>query len=257
MECEAVKVYFVRHGESEWNKMNLFCGWVDVDLSEKGLQDATSVSSEALITEKVKFDMAFTSALKRADQTLRIILKNLHLDNIPVYSAWQLNERHYGNLTGFNKRQTADLYGEEKVQIWRRSYDVIPPPITPKNPYYEVIRANPKFKCIPENEFPDCESLETTLKRVVPFWENVIVPEIKKRKNILIVLHGTSLRAIIKHIENLNEDNIIKFNVPNSIPFFYEFDVNTVKIINKIKFLADEQVVANEMAKVASIGKSN
>lgn len=195
------RVVCVRHGESEWNKANLFCGWHDVNLSETGLWDASELSANAMKKENLQFDIAFTSCLKRAHQTLDIVLKELDQTNIPVVMDWRINERHYGALTGFNKREMAEMYGEEQVQIWRRSFNVAPPPITNMNPYYESIRSNSKFKKLSDADFPESETLETTMKRVIPFWDDVIIPEIRSGKRVLIVAHGTSLRGLVKHIK--------------------------------------------------------
>lgn len=196
-------VVLLRHGESEWNKDNLFCGWHDVGLSDSGLLDAIEVSSKSLKSAGyVIFDICFTSCLIRANQTLKIILHDLHI-NPDIQMDWRLNERHYGALTGFNKRQMADIYGEEQVQIWRRSFDVFPPPITPENPYYLSICNNPKFKNIMPNQFPVTETLETTMQRVVPFWTDVVIPHLKQNKKILIVAHGTSLRGLVKHVKGM------------------------------------------------------
>lgn len=249
------RVTFVRHGESEWNKQNLFCGWYDARLSEKGEQDAREVSAAALVKENAQFDIAFTSALCRANTSLQLILETMNSVNIPIHSSWRLNERHYGALTGFNKRQMADEYGEEQVQTWRRSYDVPPPPITSENPHYESIRTNPRFRDVPPELFPDSETLASTIERVIPFWTSEIVPLIKSGKRILIVAHGTSLRGIIKHIEGLSKEQIMKFDVPNSIPFTYDFDMETMSVIGSIRFLADEETVLRAMEKTRSIGK--
>lgn len=195
-------VVCLRHGESEWNKENLFCGWHDVNLSPAGVRDASEVSAAALKqVGHTGFDVCFTSCLTRARQTLDIILRDLEIDAADIFMNWRLNERHYGALTGFNKRQMANMYGEQQVQIWRRSYNTFPPPITEENPYYEPIRTNPKFKNIPLDEFPDAETLETTMQRVVPFWTEAVVPQLKQNKRVLIVAHGTSLRGLVKHVK--------------------------------------------------------
>ncbi|XP_063704116.1 phosphoglycerate mutase 1-like [Culicoides brevitarsis] len=244
----------LRHGESEWNKANLFCGWHDVNLSESGFYDASEISAAALRKENLQFDIAFTSCLKRAHQTLEIVLRELSLEKIPVVMDWRLNERHYGALTGFNKREMAEVYGEEQVQIWRRSFNVPPPDITPLNPYYEQIRGNPKFKKICNEDFPNAETLETTMKRVVPFYEEVIKEQVRTGKRVLIVAHGTSLRGLVKHVKGMTDEEVMKFNMPNSIPFVIELDEN-FKLVGDIKFLADKEFVLSAMEKVASIGK--
>uniref|UniRef100_A0A182PLG0 phosphoglycerate mutase (2,3-diphosphoglycerate-dependent) n=1 Tax=Anopheles epiroticus TaxID=199890 RepID=A0A182PLG0_9DIPT len=251
MNNPAFSVTFVRHGESEWNKMNLFCGWHDVDLSEEGEWDALEVSAAALKQANMRFDIAFTSCLRRANHTLEIILKELSLTDIPVQQRWRLNERHYGALTGFNKRQMADIYGEEQVQVWRRSFNVPPPAIEPTNPYYHAIKNNPRLRHIAEKDFPTTETLETTMKRVVPEWTDTIIPEVRAGKRVLVVAHGTSLRGLVKHIQDAD---IMKFNLPNSIPFIIDFD-DSMKMVGGIRFLANDDTVRKAMEKVASIGK--
>ncbi|XP_035919822.1 2,3-bisphosphoglycerate-dependent phosphoglycerate mutase-like isoform X1 [Anopheles stephensi] len=246
-------VTFVRHGESEWNKMNLFCGWHDVGLSEEGEWDALEVSAAALKRENMGYDIAFTSCLRRANQTLDIILKELNLTDIPVRQLWRLNERHYGALTGFNKRQMADIYGEEQVQVWRRSFNVPPPAIEPTNPYYHAIKSNPRLRHINEKDFPLTETLETTMERVVPEWTDSIIPEVRAGKRVLVVAHGTSLRGLVKHIQDISDADIMKFNLPNSIPFIIDFD-ESMKMVGGIRFLANDETVLKAMEKVASIG---
>ncbi|XP_053680502.1 phosphoglycerate mutase 2-like isoform X1 [Anopheles nili] len=246
-------VTFVRHGESEWNKMNLFCGWHDVGLSEEGEWDALEVSAAALKRENMCYDIAFTSCLRRANQTLDIILKQLNLVEIPVKQLWRLNERHYGALTGFNKRQMADIYGEEQVQVWRRSFNIPPPAIEPTNPYYHAIKNNPRLRHINEQDFPTTETLETTMERVVPEWTDSIIPEVRAGKRVLVVAHGTSLRGLVKHIQGISDADIMKFNLPNSIPFIIDFD-ESMKMVGGIRFLANDETVLKAMEKVASIG---
>lgn len=251
---ELVKVVFLRHGESEWNKLNLFCGWHDVDLSEKGKSDASQISAAALLQNGFKFDVAFTSALKRAHQSLKIVLNALECSDIPVRSTWRLNERHYGDLTGLNKRQMAEKYGEEKVQIWRRSFNVPPPVMDASSPYYAAIRNNPNFADIPADEFPDAETLESVMHRVVPYWETEIVSEIKSRKRVLVLAHGTIIRAIVKHIEGISDEKISTINIPNSIPCVYNFDISTMKPVGSMEFLAEETYLQDQIKKTASIG---
>lgn len=166
-----------------------------------GEWDALEISAASLKREKFTFDVAFTSCLRRANQTLDVVLKELNLTHIPVHQLWRLNERHYGALTGFNKRQMADIYGEQQVQVWRRSFNVPPPPIDADNPYYSAILNNPKFRHINEKDFPLTETLETTMQRVVPEWTDTIIPEVRAGKKVLVVAHGTSLRGLVKHIQ--------------------------------------------------------
>lgn len=249
-----IKIVFLRHGESEWNKLNLFCGWHDVNLSEKGKSDAADISAAALLKNNLTFDVAFTSALKRAHQSLEIVLNSLGCSSIPVHSNWRLNERHYGDLTGLNKRQMAEKYGEEQVQIWRRSFNVPPPKMDATSPYYVPIRSNPNFASIPPEEFPDAETLESVMHRVIPFWETEIVKEIKNGKRVLIVAHGTIIRAIVKHIEGISDEKISTINIPNSIPCVYNFNIETMKPCGPMEFLADEQYLQDQIRKTASIG---
>ncbi|XP_037955799.1 phosphoglycerate mutase 2 [Teleopsis dalmanni] len=251
---KTISMVLIRHGESTFNQKNLFCGWHDAELSENGIRDASKISSAALMEHKMAFDVAYTSALKRAQDTLKIILKEIGCPDLPTKCDWRLNERHYGNLIGFNKRQMADKYGEEQVQIWRRSFDVLPPPITSDNPYYECIRSNPSFRDIPPEQFPLSESLKTTMGRVIPYWEQEILPQIHAGKRVLIVAHGTIARALAKHIENISDENIKSVNIPNSIPCVYEFDLEKKNLVGKIKYLADENFLNKQMEKTASIG---
>ncbi|CAH1965953.1 unnamed protein product [Acanthoscelides obtectus] len=213
------KIVMVRHGESEWNEKNLFCGWYDANLSEKGKQEALN-AGKALKDAGYKFDLTFTSVLTRAQNTLQAILKEIGQENIPVVKTWRLNERHYGGLTGLNKAETAAKYGDEQVAIWRRSYDVPPPPMEPDHPYYETIVKDPRYANGPApNEFPMFESLKLTIERTLPFWNEKIVPDIKAGKSILIAAHGNSLRGIVKHLDQMSEDAIMQLNLHTGIPF--------------------------------------
>lgn len=249
-------VVMVRHGESEWNQKNLFCGWYDADLSDKGRQEAAT-SGRALKDACFKFDIAYTSVLTRAQKTLEIILQELE-QNIPIEKSWRLNERHYGGLTGLNKTETANKYGEEKVAIWRRSYDVPPPAMEPDHPYYEKIVNDPRYKDGPsKEEFPKFESLKLTIARTLPYWNDVIVPEIKKGKSVLVVAHGNSLRGIVKHLDNISDKDIMGLNLPTGIPFIYSLDDNLKPIPNgSLQFLGDPETVKKAMEAVAAQGKA-
>lgn len=193
------RVVFVRHGESEWTFQNLFCGWVDIGLTDKGRDEAKQAAA-ALNTEGLQFDVAYTSVLRRAHDSLDIILREIGQPELPVVQAWQLNERHYGALTGYNKAEVADKYGKEQVQIWRRRFDMLPPPMEKHHKYYNEIVNNPKFRFI-KDKIPQTESLKTTMLRVIPFWTSTIVPDIKSGKRVLVVCHGTSLRGVVKHVD--------------------------------------------------------
>uniref|UniRef100_A0A674BRB7 Phosphoglycerate mutase n=1 Tax=Salmo trutta TaxID=8032 RepID=A0A674BRB7_SALTR len=196
----AHKLVIVRHGESEWNQYNKFCGWFDADLSEKGLEEAKS-GAKAIKEAGMKFDICHTSVLKRAVKTLWTILEGTDQMWLPVYRTWRLNERHYGGLTGLNKAETAEKHGEEQVKIWRRSFDIPPPPMEHNHAYHKIISESRRYKGLKPGELPTCESLKDTIARALPYWNDVIAPEIKAGKNVIIAAHGNSLRGIVKHLE--------------------------------------------------------
>ncbi|XP_046963687.1 phosphoglycerate mutase 1 [Vanessa cardui] len=249
------KIVMIRHGESEWNQKNLFCGWYDADLSDKGREEAVS-AGKALKAEGYKFDVAHTSVLKRAQITLNSILQEIGQTDIPINKTWRLNERHYGGLTGLNKAETAAKYGEAQVQIWRRSFDIPPPPMEKDHQYYDTIVNDPRYAGDPKpEEFPMFESLKLTIERTLPYWNNVIVPQIKEGKNIIIAAHGNSLRGIVKHLDDLSDAAIMELNLPTGIPFVYELDEN-MKPVDSMVFLGDEETVKKAMAAVAAQGKA-
>uniref|UniRef100_A0A0A9WY90 Phosphoglycerate mutase n=1 Tax=Lygus hesperus TaxID=30085 RepID=A0A0A9WY90_LYGHE len=249
------RVVMVRHGESEWNEKNLFCGWYDADLSEKGNKEAQQ-AAETLKNSNYKFDVAFTSVLKRANKTLDYILEGLNQKNIPIQKTWRLNERHYGGLTGLNKSETAAKYGEAQVQIWRRSFDTPPPPMDETNKYYKEIVCDPRYANEPsKEEFPMFESLKLTIERTLPFWEGKIVPELKAGKTVLIAAHGNSLRGIVKHLDCISDTDIMGLNLPTGIPFEYQLDDNMKPVVS-MKFLGDEETVKKAMEAVANQGKA-
>jgi len=249
------KVVMLRHGESTWNQENRFCGWYDAGLSDKGLSEAKA-GGVALKDAGFKFDAAHTSMLQRAQTTLQTILKELGQTDLPVQKTWRLNERHYGALTGLNKAETAEKHGEAQVQIWRRSFDIPPPPMESDHPYYTNIAKDERYKNEPSaDEFPMFESLKLTIKRTLPYWNNVIVPQIKAGKNILIAAHGNSLRGIVKHLDNLGDDEIMGLNLPTGIPFVYELDENMKPIVS-MQFLGDEETVKKAIESVAAQGKA-
>ncbi|XP_054263062.1 phosphoglycerate mutase 1-like isoform X2 [Macrosteles quadrilineatus] len=249
------KVVFVRHGESEWTKHNLFCGWYDAPLSNKGLEEAVS-SGKALRDAGLEFDVAFTSLLTRANQTLDIIKTEIDQLDLPVVEHWRLNERHYGDLTGYNKEEMAEKYGLEQVQIWRRKFDVLPPPMKETHKYYTSIVENPKFKSQPNIFIPEVESLETTMVRTLPLWNETIVPDILSGKRVLIVTHGTTLRGLVKHIDGISNEDIMKLNLPTGMPFYYELDENLKPVVS-MKFFSNREAVEKAMALVASISHRN
>ena len=245
------KLVLVRHGESEWNKLNLFTGWTDVDLSEKGHEEAAA-AGKLLKAEGYDFDVCYTSYLKRAIHTLNHILDEMDRVWLPVTKTWKLNERHYGALQGLNKSETAEKYGEDQVKIWRRSFDVKPPKLEAtdeRNPANQAIYAS-----VDPKELPLTESLETTIERVVPYFEDVIKKDMKAGKRVIIAAHGNSLRALVKYFDNMSKDEILGVNIPTGVPLVYEFDDN-FKVTKKY-YLGDQEALAAKMAAVANQGKA-
>ena len=216
-----MKLVLIRHGESEWNKLNLFTGWTDVDLSEKGHEEAAA-AGRLLKAEGYDFDICYTSILKRAIHTLNHVLDEMDRAWLPVIKSYKLNERHYGALQGLNKAETAAKYGDEQVRIWRRSFDVKPPALELNDA--RAPRNQEMFRGIPEEELPLTESLETTIERVIPYFEEVIKPDMKAGKRVLIAAHGNSLRALVKYLDGLTPEEILNVNIPTGSPLVYEFD---------------------------------
>ena len=245
-----IKIVLLRHGESVWNKENRFTGWTDVDLSDKGKLEAEE-AGKILKSEGFTFDVAFTSVLKRAIRTLWIALDRMDLMWITVHRSWRLNERHYGALQGLNKSETAAKYGEEQVHIWRRSYDVCPPALDKNDNRYPG--KDLRYAQLKSNEIPATESLALTVKRFMPYWQEAIVPEIKKNKRVLIAAHGNSLRALVKHLDGISDDNIVSLNIPTGIPLVYELDSNLRPI--KHYYLGDAAKVEKAISAVANQGK--
>jgi 2,3-bisphosphoglycerate-dependent phosphoglycerate mutase len=245
------KVVLIRHGESQWNMENRFTGWADVDLTEKGRKEA-KLGGQLLKEAGFKFDKAYTSVLKRAIRTLWIVLDELDQMYIPVERSWRLNERFYGGLTGLDKGETAERFGEEQVLIWRRSYDTPPPELEKQNEYYPG--NDPRYKDLKEEELPLTECLKDTVERVVPFWENTIVPDIKGGKNLVVAAHGNSLRALVKYLDKISDEEILKLNIPTGVPLVYELDENLKPIKNY--YLGDQEAIAAKMEAVANQGKS-
>lgn len=244
------KVVLLRHGESTWNKENRFTGWTDVDLSEKGLDEAKK-AGQVLKNEGYKFDIAYTSVLKRAIRTLWITLDELDLMWIPVIRNWRLNERHYGALQGLNKAETAVKFGEEQVKIWRRSYDT-PPPALEKNDV-RFPGKDPRYADLTENELPLTECLKDTVARFVPYWEGTIAPMVKSGKKVLITAHGNSLRALVKYLDQVSEKEIIELNIPTGIPLVYELNEELKPI--KHYYLGDQEEIKKAAAAVEAQGK--
>ncbi|MHA2038283.1 MAG: 2,3-diphosphoglycerate-dependent phosphoglycerate mutase [Promethearchaeota archaeon] len=245
------KLVLLRHGESKWNKENRFTGWTDVDLSEKGVQEAEDAAKQ-LKKEGYNFDIAFTSVLKRGIRTLWIVLDEMDLMWIPVHRSWRLNERHYGALQGLFKAKLASEVGEEQVLIWRRSYDIPPPALKTSDPRYPG--NDNRYKGLTADETPLSECLKDTVERVLPYWHEIIVPTIKSGKRILISAHGNSLRALVKYLDNVPEEEIIKLNIPTGIPLIYELD-DDLKPLNHY-YLADSEKVEEAIKAVANQGKA-
>lgn len=216
-----MKLVLVRHGQSEWNAKNLFTGWVDVDLTDKGVEEAKSAGKK-IKEEGIQFDKAYTSVLKRALKTCFHILDQLDQLYVPVEKSWRLNERHYGGLTGLDKAETAKKYGEEQVHIWRRSYNVSPPEMTDKE--LKFVSEDPRYKDLISRQIPRTENLEITLERALPYFEENIIPQIRNENNVLIAAHGNSLRAITKYIEEISDEDILKVEIATGVPIIYELD---------------------------------
>lgn len=232
------KIVLLRHGESTWNKENRFTGWTDVDLSEKGIVEANE-AGKVLKEDGFTFDLAFTSVLKRAIFTLDIVLDILNLKDIPIKKSWRLNERHYGALQGLNKAETAEKYGEAQVMIWRRSYDVQPPALDKNDERYPG--NDPLYKELDEKDLPLTECLKDTVERFLPYWKDEIVPEVKSGKKIIIAAHGNSIRALVKYLDNVSEQEIVELNIPTGIPLVYELDDNLKPL--KHYYLGDQAKV--------------
>jgi 2,3-bisphosphoglycerate-dependent phosphoglycerate mutase len=229
----------IRHGQSVWNVENLFTGWHDVDLSDQGRLEAAQAGRE-LQREKLEPQIAFTSVLKRAIRTLWLILDATDRMWVPVERSWRLNERHYGALEGLNKAQTVEKHGEAQVKVWRRSYDIPPPPLSLDDPRHP--RFDPRYADVDPALLPAAESLEDTLSRVLPYWESRIVPELRAGRNVLIVAHGNSLRALIKMLDTMSETDIVEFNIPTGVPILYDLD-EQLRPLGR-RFLGDPQAIA-------------
>jgi 2,3-bisphosphoglycerate-dependent phosphoglycerate mutase len=245
------KLVLIRHGESEWNKENRFTGWKDVDLSEKGTAEARA-AGRLLKAEGYTFDEAYTSVLKRAIRTLWLILDEMDLMWIPVTKSWLLNERHYGSLQGLNKAETAAQYGEEQVLKWRRSFDIPPDPITESDERYEG--NDPRYSSLEPGQFPKTECLKDTVARAVPYFEREILPKVKQGKKLLVAAHGNSLRAVVKYLDNVSDEEIVGLNIPTGIPLVYELDENLKPI--KHYYLGDPAAIEAAQKAVANQGKA-
>ena len=244
-----IKLVLLRHGESVWNKENRFTGWTDVDLTEKGVEEAKE-SGQVLKKEGYDFDMTFTSVLIRATKTTDIVLEEMGL-SIPIEKSWHLNERHYGALQGLNKAEMAAKFGEEQVLKWRRSYDTQPPALTKDDERY--LGKDPLYKDLDKKDIPLTESLKDCVDRVKPYWENEIISMLKEGKKVLVSASGNSLRAMVKIIDNISNEKIVSFNIPTGIPLVYELDENMKAV--KHYFLGDQEEIKKKMEAVAAQGK--
>jgi 2,3-bisphosphoglycerate-dependent phosphoglycerate mutase len=244
------KLVLIRHGESTWNKENRFTGWTDVDLSEKGRQEALE-GGQVLKKEGYVFDVAYTSVLKRAIRTLWTVLDEMDLMWIPVHRTWRLNERHYGALQGLNKAETAAKFGEDQVKIWRRSYDIPPPALTSDDERFPG--HDPRYRNLTPQELPLTECLKDTVARFLPLWHETIAPVIQSGQRVVIAAHGNSLRALVKYLDNISEADIVELNIPTGMPLVYELDDN-LKPLNRY-YLGDPEKVKAAMDAVAAQGK--
>lgn len=245
------KIVLMRHGESQWNLENRFTGWADVDITETGRQQAWN-AGKLLKTEGYQFDVAYVSVLKRAIRTLWTALDAMDAMYLPVIKSWRLNERHYGALQGLNKSETAAQYGEEQVLIWRRAYSIAPNPLALDDERHPCF--DPRYASLSGDELPATECLKDTVARVIPLWEESIAPDIKAGKKVLITAHGNSLRALIKYLEDMSEEEILKLNIPTGQPLVYELDANLKPI--KHYYLGNQEEIAAALAAVAAQGKA-
>ena len=245
------KLVLLRHGESQWNLENRFTGWTDVDLTEKGEAEARE-SGQLLKEEEFQFDVAHTSVLKRANRTMEICLDEMGDDNIIIKYNWRLNERHYGALQGLNKAETAKKYGDEQVLIWRRSYSTPPPQLDSDDERHP--RFDERYSDLAPNKLPASECLKDTVDRFLPYWHESIKPDIESGNQVLIVAHGNSLRALVKYLDAVSDEDIVDLNIPTGVPLVYELDQNLKSIKNY--YLGDQEAIANKVAEVATQGKS-
>jgi 2,3-bisphosphoglycerate-dependent phosphoglycerate mutase len=244
------KLVLLRHGESTWNKENRFTGWTDVPLSGQGVEEALE-AGRVLKREGYVFDVAYTSVLKRAIKTLWIALEEMDQMWLPVINDWRLNERHYGGLQGLNKAETADRHGEEQVKVWRRSYDIPPPKLTPDDPRFPG--HDPRYAGIPVASLPLTESLKDTVARFLPLWHETIAPSVKSGRRVIIAAHGNSLRALVKYLDNIPDSEIVGLNIPTGIPLVYELSDDLKPI--RHYYLGDPEAVAKAAQAVANQGK--
>ena len=249
---ECYQLVLLRHGESTWNKENRFTGWTDVDLTEKGFEEADKAAT-LLIQAKYDFDIVYTSVLKRSIQTVWIVLEHLDRMWLPVEKTWRLNERHYGSLQGLNKAEMAAKFGEAQVKLWRRSYDVPPPALEwddERHPHFDR-----RYAGLAKDQFPGCESLKDTVARMLPYWHSTIAPTVKSGKRVLVAAHGNSLRALVKYLDNISDEAIPELNIPTGIPLVYELTAELKPV--KSYYLGDEEAVRKAAEAVAKQGTVN
>lgn len=245
------KLVLLRHGESVWNKENRFTGWTDVDLSDKGRQEA-KLAGQLLKENGFKFDIAFTSVLKRAIRTLWTVLDEMDLMWIPIQHSWRLNERHYGGLQGLNKAETAAKYGEAQVHVWRRSFDIPPPVLEVTDERYPGF--DPRYRTLTAEELPRTESLKETIARFMPLWQDAIKPVVAAGRSVIIAAHGNSLRGLVKYLDNLSDEKIVELNIPTGVPLIYELDAQLKPL--RSYYLGDAEATKMAMAAVANQGKA-
>ncbi|HBK47255.1 MAG TPA: 2,3-diphosphoglycerate-dependent phosphoglycerate mutase [Xanthomonadaceae bacterium] len=245
------KLVLLRHGQSQWNLDNRFTGWVDVDLTEQGRSEAAA-AGKLMKDEGLQFDVAYTSVLKRAIHTLQGALKELDQDWLPVHKSWRLNERHYGALQGLDKAETAAKHGEEQVKIWRRSYDIPPPPMDPEDPGHPA--HDRRYARLDRNALPATESLATTLERVLPYWHDAIAPALKDDRTVLVTAHGNSLRALYKYLNGVGKEEILELNIPTGIPLLFE--LNDDLTVQSFRYLGDPEAARRAAEAVANQGKA-
>ena len=247
---KTVKLVLLRHGESKWNLENRFTGWTDVDLSEKGIKEATS-SGEILKESGFDFDLVYSSVLLRANRTMDICLNEMNIINVPIIYDWRLNERHYGALQGLNKTETAEKYGDEQVLIWRRSYSTPPPPLDIDDERHP--RLDERYKDLTPSQLPASECLKDTVDRFLPLWHETIAPSVQSGKKVLIVAHGNSLRALVKYLDDISDKEIVGLNIPTGVPLVYELDDQLSPM--KHYYLGDQDAIAKKTAAVVAQGK--
>ena len=246
-----MKLVLLRHGESKWNLENKFTGWTDVELTEKGEAEAKN-AGELINNENINIDLVFTSVLKRAINTMNICLSNMDHNNPQIFQDWRLNERHYGSLQGLNKSETAEKYGDDQVLIWRRSYDIKPPELDQDDDRHP--RFDKKYENLDSKSLPSSECLKDTVERFLPYWEETISPNVKNGKKVMIVAHGNSLRALVKHLDKISDDKILGINIPTGTPLVYELDKDLTPIKNY--YLGNQDEINEKINSVASQGKS-